>query len=398
MSNRKAPDVIVIGAGVVGGSLAFHLVRMGASVTVFDKGGVCAGMSARSGALLRMHYTLAAEAELTWKSLEYFANWSDRVGHGSCHFVRTGFAVVVGAENTRKLRHNVAAMKALGIDTEVVGPEELKRIDPSVNIEDVALAAYEPQSGYADPVATTQGFADAAAHQGATFTLHTPIEAIITRGGRAAGVRGAGGHEFSAASICIVAGPWSDRLLKPLGVQIGIRSERAQIAFFRRESATWHLAYIDTIAGSYFRPHGDGLTLAGLGELSTGATPDPDRFRQENDPDFITEVGRRLGHRIIPMRGAAYAHGHAGIYDVSPDARAVMGAVPGVQGLYVAAGFSGTGFKTSPAVGAAMAELILTGRASTADLTPFSFERILSGKLIHSPTEYAMGAGFGHTL
>jgi glycine/D-amino acid oxidase-like deaminating enzyme len=98
------------------------------------------------------------------------------------------------------------------------------------------------------------------------------------------------------------------------------------------------------------------------------------------------------------MRGANYAHGHAGIYDVSPDHRAVMGKVPGVSGLYVAAGFSGTGFKTSPAVGAAMAELILTGQSKIVDLSPFNFERILEGKLIHSPNEYTMGANFGHTL
>jgi sarcosine oxidase subunit beta len=183
-----------------------------------------------------------------------------------------------------------------------------------------------------------------------------------------------------------------------LGVQIGIVRERAQIAFFKRDVATSHLAYIDTMAGSYFRPQGDTLTLAGLGEWCPEGQPNPDNFCETNDQDFIIEVGRRLGHRIIPMRGADYAHGHAGIYDVSPDHRAVMGKVPGVSGLYVAAGFSGTGFKTAPAVGASMAELILTGASKTVDLTPFGFERILSGRKIESAHEYEMGAGFGHKL
>jgi len=126
--------------------------------------------------------------------------------------------------------------------------------------------------------------------------------------------------------------------------------------------------------------------------------PDPDGFRETNDADFIEEVRRRLARRIPAMSAAPYAYGHAGIYDISPDARAVMGRVPGFDGLYVAAGFSGTGFKTSPAVGAAMAELILTGAGRTADLSPFGLARLLSGKLIESPTEYAMGAGFGHKL
>ena len=98
------------------------------------------------------------------------------------------------------------------------------------------------------------------------------------------------------------------------------------------------------------------------------------------------------------MAEAPYSHGHAGIYDVSPDSRPVIDAVPGVRGLFVAAGFSGTGFKTAPAVGAAMAKLILEGKAAAAEIAPFSFDRILSGNLIRPANEYTMGAGFGHTL
>src|SRR5215470_3453384 len=93
-----AANVIVVGAGVVGCSIAYHLARAGALVRVFDKGAVCSGMSARSGALVRMHYTFAPEAELAWKSLGYFENWGDIVG-GSCGFVRTGFALIVAEKN-----------------------------------------------------------------------------------------------------------------------------------------------------------------------------------------------------------------------------------------------------------------------------------------------------------
>ena len=98
------------------------------------------------------------------------------------------------------------------------------------------------------------------------------------------------------------------------------------------------------------------------------------------------------------MAAATRVRGHAGIYDVSPDARAVLGKVPGIDGLYVAAGFSGTGFKTAPAVGAAMAELILSGHSRSVDLSPFAFDRIRRGDLIHTDNEYVMGAGFGHSL
>src|ERR1700746_2929809 len=112
------PQVIVIGAGVVGCSLAFHLARANTRVTVFDKGSICAGMSARSGALLRKHYTFAPEVDLAWKSLNYFSNWGSIVG-GDCGFVQTGFALVVGDENTARMRRNVEMMKSVGVEVEL---------------------------------------------------------------------------------------------------------------------------------------------------------------------------------------------------------------------------------------------------------------------------------------
>jgi sarcosine oxidase subunit beta len=393
----SSANIIVIGAGVVGCSIAFHLARAGAHVRVFDKGNICAGMSARSGALVRMHYTFAPEAELAWKSYRYFRNWSEMVG-GRCGFVETGFAVVVGERNASRLRANVAMLQRVGVDTEVVTPATLQKLEPHAFVDDVAIAAFEPHSGYADPVATTESIAAAAKSHGAEFSTNTPVARILNRGGRAAGVADASGRIHEADAVCVVAGPWTDALLAPLGVKIGIKSERAQIAFFKRPPQLKHCIYIDTIAGSYFRPHGDDLTLAGLGGWKPEAEANPDDFRETNDDAFVAAVRERLAKRIPAMADAPYSRGHAGIYDVSPDARAVMGRVPAIEGLFVAAGFSGTGFKTAPQVGASMSELILTGSSTTVDLTPFGFERILSGRMIESPNEYEMGAGFGHKL
>lgn len=397
------PEVIVVGAGIVGCSLAFHLARAGKKVTVFDKEAqVCGGMSARSGALLRMHYTFAPEAELAWKSLGYFVHWEEMVGRDAerrgCGFVRTGFTVVVGPPNVERLRANVAMLRGLGVDTDLIEPAELRKLEPAINVDDVALAAYEPQSGHADPVAATRSMAEAAGRHGAAFELGMQIAAIDAAGGRARGVIDAAGKRHEAGAVCIVAGPWTDQLLKPLGAAIGIRAERAQIAFFKRPAGLRHCGCIDTISGSYFRPQGDEETLIGLGDVKAEYEPDPDNFREDNDADFVTEAAERLAHRVPAMAGAGYSRGHAGIYDVSPDSRAVMGPVPELEGLYVAAGFSGTGFKTAPAVGAAMTELILGGRARTVDLRPFGFERLREGRPIRGEHEYLMGANFGHKL
>lgn len=392
--NVDSSRVIVVGAGLVGCSIAMHLARAGAKVSVFDKGAICSGMSSRSGALIRMHYTFAPEANLAWKSLRYFQNWSDIVG-GECGFTCTGFATLVDARNLEALRANVKMLKALGIDTDSVSADELRRIDPAVNVEDVAMAAYEPQSGYADPIATTNAIAQAAQRAGAHFHLKSAIASVRVRAARVFGVLDAAGRFHEADAVCLATGPWTDNLLAPFGAKIGITLERAQIAFFGREPSTNYLGYIDTVAGSYIRPHSSDLTLAGLGGRKAEVY-DPDSFSEANDPGFIEAVRTRLGHRIRALAVAPYVRGHAGIYDVSPDQRPVLDEIPGVSGLYVAAGFSGTGFKTAPAVGAAMAELIMTG--ASADLSAFSYLRFLQGKLIHGEHEYAMGSDFGHTL
>jgi len=257
--------------------------------------------------------------------------------------------------------------------------------------------------------------ADAARRAGARFHLNTPVTSVRTRAARAIGVMDAAGRFHEADAVCLVTGPWTAPLLAPLGARIPITPERAQIAFFRRAPTLRHLIYIDTIAGSYFRPHGQGgghvpiqqrgghapiqddLTLAGLGGRKLDDA-DPDHFREANDADFIDDVRRRLGARIPALAEAPYARGHAGIYDVTPDQRPILDEIPGISGLYVAAGFSGTGFKTAPAVGAAMAELITTGAAKVADLSPFSYTRFMTGKLIAGEHEYRMGSDFGHTL
>jgi sarcosine oxidase subunit beta len=398
MAYSRNPDVIVIGAGVVGTSIAFHLAQAGAQVTLIDQGGVCAGMTSRSGALIRMHYTFAPEAELAWKSLDYFRNWKDRVGAGDPGFMRTGVALVVGPNNVDKLRANIAMLQAIGIDTRLCDPDDLVQLDSGINVDDVAAAAYEPLSGYANPVATTQGFASALLQQHNTGVLHNCVSRLICNGNIATGAMLADGDMLHAATVCLATGPWTDPLLTPYAPPIGLKIERAQIGFFRRRSTLRHMACIDTVTGAYFRPHGEDLTLAGLGAWRPEEDANPDNFDHGNDADFVAEVGRRLDHRILGMRDAPYAHGHAGLYDVSPDARAVLGKVPGIEGLYVAAGFSGTGFKTAPAVGAAMAELILFGQSRIVDITPFRFERLLEGAPIQSPNEYEMGADFGHKL
>jgi sarcosine oxidase subunit beta len=395
----QTAEAIIIGAGVMGASLAFHLTRAGmTNVLVVDKQGLCGGMTAKSGALVRMHYTNEPEARMALASLRYFQHWRDLVG-GECGFTRTGFIMTVSPGNAERLRQNVAMLQHVGVNTRVITAQELRELQPWCQVEDLVVAAYEPESGYADPRATTTAFMQRAQQQGATLREGVIVTALRTAGGRVVGVNTTAGP-INAPIVIVMAGPWSDRLLKTVGLAFPITPQRAQIAFYHRpvELAQGHMVFIDGAVGTYFRPHGQDLTLVGVGQWRQEAPPDPDAYNEANDPDYIPAARAKAGQRFPALTQATYARGHAGVYDVSPDSRAILDHAPGIDGLYMAAGFSGTGFKISPAVGACMTELITQGRATFVDITPFRLRRFEENQPIQGPHEYVLPADFGHRV
>jgi sarcosine oxidase, subunit beta len=389
-------SVVVVGGGVMGCSIAFHLAERGVDVLVLERGTVCSGMTARSGALVRMHYTNQPEARMALTGLNYFRDWRERVG-GWCGFTVTGFVTLVGPDDAERLRRNVAMLRGIGVETEVVEPADLAAEHPELDLRSVGLAAVEPGSGYADPVATTFAFASRAVDLGARIRQGVGVRAIWTAGGRVIGLDTSEG-EIGADAVVLACGPWVDPLARTAGFDLGITPERSQLAFFRRpEAARRHPMVIDGVLGTYFRPHGGELSLIGV---EAGHRIDPGAIEREvegYDRGAVAPALERVARRVPSFAGADFVRGHRGIYDTSPDARAVLDRAPGVEGLYLAGGFSGTGFKKSPAVGACMAELIAEGRASTVDITPFRLSRFAEGQPIRGD-EYHLPAEFGHKL
>ena len=160
-------SVVVVGGGVMGCSIAFHLAERGIDTLVLERGTVCSGMTARSGALVRMHYTNPHDSALAQQSLAYFQHWGDLVGAGDPGYRQAGVARLVEPRFDERLRANVAMLQGLGVNTEVISPDDLRAIDPGVQTGDITCAAWEPESGYADPAATAYGFAEAARRLGA---------------------------------------------------------------------------------------------------------------------------------------------------------------------------------------------------------------------------------------
>jgi sarcosine oxidase subunit beta len=382
---ERTADAVIIGAGVMGASTAFQLVQRGlTNVVVLEKTSVAAGSSGKSSALVRMHYTFLPESRLALTSLQWFREWADRVG-GSCGFTQTGFVRLVQADKTDLLRENVKRLQSIGINTQLISADDVRVLDPDTAIDDVNVAAYEPESGYADGYATAHAFMEAARRGGVTLRQGVTVTGLRVDGGKICGVETTDGT-ITTPLVISTAGPWSGPLLRRVGVDLPLVPSRHQIMILERPPELPPSRTYIAPHSLYFRPDASGLTLVGYGPGEDHA--DPDAYRDAVDDHIQQEGAARIAERIPAMHRAGMRRGYAGCYTVTPDGKLIIDQAPGITGLYIGAGFSGTGFKISPAVGIALAELATQGAATTVDITPFSATRFAEGRMLRAVHEY----------
>ena len=374
----RTADVVVIGGGANGTSLAFHLTLLGArNVVLLERRQLAAGATGKSGALVRMHYTNEAESRLAHESLKVFRHFGEIVG-GDCGFEGVGFVQLVGHAYADALHRNVERQQRVGINTRALTPAEVREILPGCETADVGAAAWEADSGFADPAATAFAFAEAARNRGAS--IETGVEAlrVLTVGSRVTGVETTAGS-IEAPTVVIVAGAWSSTLLAPLGLDYGLAPHRVQVSIFHWPAGFTqrHPAVIDAIHKAWWRPEGRASTLIGV-ELGV-AHGDPEKFHEGVDESYVTGCRAALAARWPRFAEATMRGGWAGMIMMSPDGRPIIDRV-GPEGLWGMLGDSGTSFKTSPAIGRCLAEWILTGTSTTSDLHPFRASRFAEGR------------------
>jgi sarcosine oxidase subunit beta len=373
-------DVIIIGAGVHGASLAFHLAERGVKPIVLEKNFIGAGATGRSSGLVRMHYDVRQDSELAWISFDYFKNWAELVG-GEAGFTRTGFIQIVARENEGALRKNTLMHQGIGIPSFLITADDVKRLAPSFVTDDFDVAAYEPESGYADPSATTTSLINAAKEKGAHIVQDCAVTGIIVECGKAKGVRTSQGDYFAPA-VVNAAGVWAQAINASVGLDLPFTTWRHDTMFVGRpkEMGPSHPVVIDFPNEMYFRPETGGLTLVGLEDGNPlGESPEGDTDHAQKG--FVERAIERICQRV-PVMEKGYLHTAHGGYDgITPDQHPLLGRA-GPEGFYLQCGMSGTGFKIAPAVGLCMAELILDGEAKTVDISIYRPERFAEGKEI----------------
>jgi len=356
-------DAIIIGAGIAGCSTAFQLARRGLKVALLERESVGAGSTGKSSAIIRQHYSNELTARMALHSLRVFQHFDDAVG-GECGFTQTGFAVIVAAEDQAGLEANVALQKKVGIQTELLPPEAMRELMPGLQTDDLVHAAYEPESGYADPYLTVNAYAAAARRHGARLFTDTPVTGVRFSGGKVIGVETPAGL-FDAPLVLNSAGPWGARVAKMAGFDLPINPCRVQVALFRRPAGyeAPHPIIGDFIHATYFRPETGGLTLTGLIDPSEANNiVNPDDYNEGMDSDFVLEVGERLVRRFPPMEQSQSTGGYAALYAITPDWHPIVDELPSGSGFFVCAGFSGHGFKFASVMGKVLSELALDGK------------------------------------
>ncbi len=390
MSGNGVPrtaDFVIVGAGVMGASIACHLARRKAGrIVVLDKDHVGSGGSSRSSALVRMHYSFAPEVQLALVSLKMFQHWLDIVGEAG-EFRKTGFVRIVHPGETDRLKQNVAMQRSLGASVELIDRRQLRELEPDWVVDEVELAAYEPDSGYGDGNVVANDFLSAARDQGAVYFPKTRATSLLLAGGRVHGVQ-TGTGEIHAPVVIVAAGPWTRPLFEPAGFDPPIEAEYHQVAILKNvaDMKAGGCACIDSVTATYFRSDGSDKFL--VGDFYGKRPVDPDNFPQRASETELEEIIERASRRVPKLENAEVMRGVTGVYDMTPDSRPLLGQIPGVEGLHICAGFSGMGFKISPAIGLVMSELILDGAATTVDISAFRSTRFTEGAPIKAEFEY----------
>lgn len=373
--------IAIIGGGVVGASIAYHLAERGfRDIVLLEKGGEQGlGSTGKATGGVRSQFGTEINIRMSQYSINFFREFDY-----DCGYEPRGYLFFATTEKeVSYLKENVCLQKKLGVgDVEMVGSEAIRGIVPGMNCDDILGGSFCASDGFIDPMAVMRGFSEKARDNGAGIELGAEVFSIDAPGGKLKGlVTGRGYLECEKAILC--TGAWAKILAKTAGVELPVEPLRRQIVWARsRRLLPEKLPMvIDIGSGFHFRP------AKGSREEMLFAFPDRNEesgFKMDFEDSFIPKVAEKARQRASFLAEAEIIREkcRAGLYEITPDQHAVLGEC-GVEGLYLANGFSGHGVMHSPATGRALAEIILDGEASFMDVSPLCIDRFASGKLLH---------------
>ncbi|MEE9196851.1 MAG: FAD-binding oxidoreductase [bacterium] len=362
-----------MGGGVHGTSLGYELLRREAGrVVIVEKSGVGAGATGWSASFIRHHYSNEVCVRLVQESVKLLREIARSAGREP-HMTPNPLLVLAGEDHAKPLEENVAMHRRLGVRTRVLTPEAVGKRFPYFELTGIASAALEEDAGYGDAMRLSETYADEIPRLGGEIVTGTEVESVLVRGGHVQGVQTSDGP-LEAEKVVLAAGAWSARLAETAGAPIPVTSTLLSVGLLDPPDPVGDTPMaFDMTTATYWRPYEDGRLLVGTDEEE--GDWDPDGLPGAVGFDFLVHASERLARRWPRMADAHFVNGWAGVDAATPDLHPIIGRDPRVEGLFLDTGFSGHGYKFSPAVGRGLAELIVDGRYETLDLTPFRPER-----------------------
>jgi sarcosine oxidase subunit beta len=377
---EKTADVVIVGGGIVGLSIAYYLaLKRAGRIILIEKGQLGEGSTSRCVGGIRTQFSTEINIRFSLESLKTFDQFEEEFGIAP-EFKRVGYLFLATTEGeTEIFKQNIRLQEKFNIPVELLSPEQITARWPYLRTDDILGGTFCSWDGYAGPNEILSGFANGAKRKGVKIYEGAEVTGISLAKGKIRSVKTKDG-EISTPMVVNAGGPYAALIGEMVGIKIPVRPLRRQIFI----TAPFHLTdrsiplTIDFHRGSYFRQEGDGLLLSGP------LDPEPG-FNLNIDYEAMAEASENAMHRVPVLERAHIARGWAGLYEISPDHHAILGKVSEVEGFILANGFSGHGFQHSPAVGKVIAELIVDGEATTIDISPLSIERFERGESICEP-------------
>jgi len=374
-------DVVIVGGGIIGVSVAYYLALKGVSqVLLLERGMMGQGSTGKCAGGIRSQFSTEINVKFSLLSRSVFDKFQETFGVDP-EFRRVGYLFLAStAGQWAQLRRNAQLLEAHGVAPELLEPDEISRKWPFLEVHDLLGGSYSPDDGYAGPYEVLQGFAKGARSLGARLAEGVEVKSIRVSGGRVLGVQTSQGRLVATEQVVNAAGPQAGLVASMAGLDLPVKPYRRQLFFtdpFPHLPEQFPLT-IDLELGWYMRREGKGLLLSGPQDQESS-------FNENVDFDSKEWTAERSLHRCPVLEKARIARGWAGLYEVSPDHHAIIGEFPELKGFLCVNGFSGHGFQHSPAAGMVAAEFIVDGKASSIDIHPLRPTRFREGDLIHEP-------------
>ena len=388
-------DAIVIGAGVIGCSVAYHLARLGArQVLVLDRLQIGTGTSTQSSGILRTHYSVIENVELAKRSWAVFKDFAGYLGDedASAGLVKCGYLICAPeGPKLEPLRQSLAGQERVGVEVRLIDAAAARELLPIAHFDDAALIGYEPEAGFADAYLVATGFARNARRLGVKIMEGVNVERLLVERNRIVGAQTSQGI-FHSDTIISTQNIWATDIEKWTGVPTPVKPERhAVLALEGPDAYSFQMPVLKDLGSPgmlYCRSYGGKQMLVSEGTVGETLAK-PDNEQGDIPMDYVVEVGCQVAERFPSFGEAGLASSWTGVYDVTPDWNPVLGRLPDVPGLLVGYGFSGHGFKLSPGVGLVLAQEAL-GLPTEVPLAPYAHERFRSGHLLTG--RYGLGA------